>query len=526
MVQRSRAQRLNGFFPLSYMGVVPVSPPNFILENRPPNNNDSKNVYIGDLWLDQSAAPNFSASNIWMLVSLVGNEATWINMCSCGVPPTEDITIIGDTGGPIVGSAFFFSGGATGLSLGGSGDTFTLTFAGITANDGPVSLSTDALAGTLSIGTGMGPKTTTLGSTTASSTTTIQAPSGGVTALGISGVSVAHKNYLTLNGVSGQLGSDTGTTAGITITGDTGGPFMSSSFTFAGGTTGLSFGGSADTFTLTFAGITANGGTVSLSTDNLNDSLSIGTGAGDKTLTLGSTNTTSTTDLQAGTGGINIPAFTEGALVTDSSGVITSTDGSAGQVLTANGAGVAPTFQAIGSGSKHLLFSQTVAGVTFLDFTPLPGGYSYYVLEALNYWFTTVDNQILFVYLWNGASFFGFTFNTFQQANESTGSPGAVIRALGLTASASGALLNGFQGTTDHTQLAPGYGIMHLFGLDSSSVINQTMFVGADRSNDAVSTEQLLGTSSTTTTNQVTAIRIAPGGAFPFSGTFRLFGVV
>ena len=256
----------------------------------------------------------------------------------------EEITIIGDTGGPLVGSAFIFSGGSTGLSFGGSGSTLTLTFAGITANGGPVSLSTDALAESISIGSGAGDKTTTVGSTTASATTTIQSASGGMKMLGITGVSVANKNYVTVDSVGGQLGSDTGTTSGITIRGDTGGPLTSASFTFAGGSTGLSFGGSGATETLTFAGITANGGTVSLSTDNVNGTVNIGTGAGAKTVTLGSTNTTSTTNLQAGTGGIKIPAFTEGALVTSATGVISSVDGTSGQVLTANSAGTAQSF--------------------------------------------------------------------------------------------------------------------------------------------------------------------------------------
>src|SRR6185503_6375199 len=363
MVQRSRAQRLNGLFPLSYVGVIPTSPPNFVMDNRPPTVNDSKNFYIGDFWLDRSSAPNFSASNIWMLVDLSGNVATWINMCSCGVPPTEEITIIGDTGGPLVGSAFIFSGGSTGLSFNGAGDTFTLTFAGITANGGTVSLSTDAVAGIINAGTGAGDKTTTLGSTTASSTTTVQSPSGQMTMLGVAGTVVANKNYVTVNSVTGALGSDSGSTSSISITGDTGGTLTSASFTFTGGSTGLSFGGAGDTETLTFAGITANGGTVSLSTDNVGGVLNIGTGAGPKTLTLGSTNTTSTTNLQAGTGGIKIPAFTEGALVTSSAGKISSVDGASGLVLTANTAGTAPSFQAVGSGTKHLIQTQTVAGV-------------------------------------------------------------------------------------------------------------------------------------------------------------------
>ena len=95
MAQRSRAQRLNGLFPLSYVGVVPVSPPNFIMDDRPPTINDSKNFYIGDIWLDESASP-VKPSNIWMLVSLVGNVATWVDFGSGNLG-----TLTGNSGGPV-----------------------------------------------------------------------------------------------------------------------------------------------------------------------------------------------------------------------------------------------------------------------------------------------------------------------------------------------------------------------------------------------------------------------------------------
>lgn len=523
MVQRSRAQRLNGLFPLSYVGVIPTSPPNFVMDDRPPTVNDSKNFYIGDLWLDTSAAPNFTSANIWMLVSLVGNQATWINMC-CGETPSDQITIIGDTGGPLVGSAFIFSGGSTGLSFDGAGDTFTLTFAGITANGGTVSLSTDAVAGTVDVGTGAGNKTTTLGSTTASSETILQSDTGAMKALGIAGGSVSNKNYVTVDSVGGQLGSDVGTTSGITITGDTGGPFTSATFTFAGGTTGLSFDGAVNTFTLTFAGITANGGTVSLSTDNLNDSINIGTGAGAKTVTLGSVNTTSTTNLQAGTGGIKIPAFTEGALETDSSGVISSVTGTAGQVLTANTAGTAPSFQTLGAGTKHLIQSQTVSGVTNVDFVTGVTGYSYYILEALSYFFTVNSNQTLEIFYTTnaGGSWNSFTYNQFIQSNESDF---AVFRALGINATTAGQLINGFQGTIVN---ARGSSITKFFGFGAASMNKQTTMSGTDLSNDAINREQLLVATGTNQTGTVNGIRIAQSLAptLLFSGTFRLFGVV
>ena len=114
MAQRSRAQRLNGLFPLSYVGVVPVSPPNFIMDDRPPTINDSKNVYIGDIWLDDSASP-IRPSNIWMLVSLAGNVATWIDF---GAGNLGSLT--GNSGGPV------FPDGSNNINVLGDGITINV----------------------------------------------------------------------------------------------------------------------------------------------------------------------------------------------------------------------------------------------------------------------------------------------------------------------------------------------------------------------------------------------------------------
>lgn len=146
--------------------------------------------------------------------------------------------------------------------------------------------------------------------------------------------------------VTGNPGTNTLTasfigTTDITITGDTGGAQVGDSFTFNGGTTGLSFGGAADVFTTTFAGITANGGTVSLATDATNSTVNVGTGAGVKTSTFGSTNTTSTTTLQSGSGALNVTS-TNGALTVNSgTGALSiSNDASATTVTVATGAAV------------------------------------------------------------------------------------------------------------------------------------------------------------------------------------------
>lgn len=226
------------------------------------------------------------------VISTVTGTAGFVLTANTGAAPSfqapaaSSITITGDTGGGLTGNSFTFSGGTTGLSFGGSGTTETLTFAGITANGGTVSLATDATTSTINVGTGAGVKTSTFGSTNSTSATTVQSGSGA----------------LNITSTNGALTINSGT------------------------------------------------GTLGISTDAAATTVNVGTGGAAKTVTLGSTNSTSTTNLQSGSGGIKIPAFAEGALVTSSSGVISTVTGTAGYVLTANGAGVAPSFQVAGGG--------------------------------------------------------------------------------------------------------------------------------------------------------------------------------
>jgi len=265
--------------------------------------------------------------------------------------------------------------------------------------------------------------------------------------------------------------------------------------------------------------------TINVSTDAVASTVNVATGSGNKTLNLGSTNSTSTTNLQSGSGGINIPAFTEGALVTSSAGRVSSVTGTEGYILTANTAGTAPSFQPAGSGSRVLIQTQTVSGVANVDFTTGITGYTYYVLECLQYFFTTNDNQALSVgfSINGGASWNTFTYNQFIQSNESDF---AVFRAFGVNSSTRDAFINGFQGTLHPAQA---YGIMKLYGF-GAAMSKQASFSGTDLSNDAINREQLLGaTTGIGSTAVVNAIRIAQNRLVPtllFSGTFRLFGVV
>lgn len=179
-----------------------------------------------------------------LVTTAVGTATNVLTSNGVGVAPTFQAipasgvtSITGNTGGAQTG-AITLTGGATGAAFGGAAGTITMTFAGITANGGTVSLATDATASAINIGTGAGVKTvilgstnststttvncgtgganfgtsanahaTTIGSTTASATTTIQGPSAGVFAIGVAGVTPSNINMVTINTSTGQLGS-------------------------------------------------------------------------------------------------------------------------------------------------------------------------------------------------------------------------------------------------------------------------------------------------------------------------------
>ena len=73
----ARAKRKSGLDPLSYLGVEPLSPPQLVVESRPPTINDSQGFNLGTLWL---SIPDRSSPNneVYALISLVGLTATWV----------------------------------------------------------------------------------------------------------------------------------------------------------------------------------------------------------------------------------------------------------------------------------------------------------------------------------------------------------------------------------------------------------------------------------------------------------------
>jgi len=76
--------------------------------------------------------------------------------------------------------------------------------------------------------------------------------------------------------------------------------------------------------------LTQNGGATLLNTDNIAQTVNIGTGAAAKTVTLGSTNTTSTTTINSGSGNINL----NGSTIISKAGLVLQTNCTAGGATT------------------------------------------------------------------------------------------------------------------------------------------------------------------------------------------------
>ena len=135
MAARPPAKRLTGLNPLSYLGVEPLSPANFIIQLRNPGITDNQNYNIGDIWL------NAVTEDPWMLVNLDQGDATWIpfGMGSAG----GLLSLTGNTGGPVFGDGAdnvnILGDIASNLTFTGNPGTNTLTL--FTTGGGSVGLS-------------------------------------------------------------------------------------------------------------------------------------------------------------------------------------------------------------------------------------------------------------------------------------------------------------------------------------------------------------------------------------------------
>ena len=197
--------------------------------------------------------------------------------------------------------------------------------------------------------------------------------------------------------------------------------------TFTGALSAASLTASTGNITATLGNIVASAGSVSAAT-----TVTAGTGitattgnivasAGNINATLGSisANTTVTAGTSlVGTLGITISAFTAGAIVCNNSGVFSAIPGTAGEVLTSNGVGVAPSFQAaaaapanvvltattpyVAAGSDYFIGSDCSGGVTTVQLPDAPATGKIFVVKdytgnaaANNITVTTVGGVVL-----------------------------------------------------------------------------------------------------------------------------------
>ena len=281
-------------------------------------------------------------------------------------PGAVAISITGDSGGPLMGSSFTFTGVPTGLTFTGAGTTETLGGTLVVTNGGTgratltnhgvlvgagtaavtqlaVGPADTVLLGnanadpsfgtvpnaalnfssiTLANGTGItvtGSPVSLGGTATISLNTPVSIANGGTNATSMTNTDGVvyydgSKLNTTLVGTVGEVLTSNGTgvaptfqnpaASSISITGDNAVTLTGNSFTFTGGTTGLTFNGAGTTETL--------GGTLAIAN--------------------GGTNATSM-------------ANDEGVVYYDGSKLNTTLVGTVGEVLTSGGTGVAPSFQ-------------------------------------------------------------------------------------------------------------------------------------------------------------------------------------
>ena len=178
MVRNSTGnRRLNGLYPLSYLGDNPTTPPNFFSLDRDPTVNDWQDVQLCDLWLNEIT------EGVWILVSLNGNQATWVQFTG-GVGSVLSLT--GDTGGPVLpvanninvlanttaGASVRFVGATPNLTLNVT-DALNNTFVGLNAGNSTLTGNSNVTLGRLN-GSSLtsGTSNTLIGETVGTSITT------------------------------------------------------------------------------------------------------------------------------------------------------------------------------------------------------------------------------------------------------------------------------------------------------------------------------------------------------------------
>lgn len=91
---QSNNRKLNGVYPLSYMGVNPTTPPNSVIYNRVPTTDDFNGYLLGDLWVlpNTGIIPSQTPAQIWVLTGLEAKLATWTQIFPATASSLDFIT--------------------------------------------------------------------------------------------------------------------------------------------------------------------------------------------------------------------------------------------------------------------------------------------------------------------------------------------------------------------------------------------------------------------------------------------------
>lgn len=208
-------------------------------------------------------------------------------------------------------------------------------------------------------------------------------------------------------------------------------------------------------------------------------------------------------------------ATTDGVVYYDGTRLVTTGVGAATQVLTSNGPGLAPTFQASGAGAGSFVLIQTqpAAAVTALNFTTgIMATYNNYLIIGSNVTSASVTiNSVCVLQLSTDG---GGTYDSTNYTIFATG-PAA---GLYLTTSPSGedwtSAVAAF--STSLTNLTSGSGtILSISSFYSSGLANTGGIIASDG-----------GTKFTVANQTINAVRIVMNDGATFSGTFSLYGYV
>jgi len=128
--RRRKETRLGGKNPLAYMGIEASDSPILLLSyDRAPTSSDKNNFRVGTIWHDRSTDP----VDVWMLVALDPNSATWVKLLTTSMVATQYDT---DSGTAIPSVGILNILGSSVLTTSGAGNTVTTAFT--SATDGQI----------------------------------------------------------------------------------------------------------------------------------------------------------------------------------------------------------------------------------------------------------------------------------------------------------------------------------------------------------------------------------------------------